>query len=208
MSTSGDIEFHPRCRAYRDQPARAKSGSLIRAALGARWTRGCCALVLGLAVASGCDEHGEDDDHAEHDDDHGEHDDLTPFEEACEHHELGPAVSVASSLDPILGGQAHVPHHRVDIGLVLAQDGQYWGYVFLDAAAAGSHEIFASAAVPMAITDAAGTPVALQPGSYDLAGCSAIASAQLANLGIGRYTIAIGPTTLPALSVVVEAVGP
>ncbi|HEY9900057.1 MAG TPA: hypothetical protein V6D00_12825 [Pantanalinema sp.] len=124
--------------------------------------------------------------------------------EAIAHMAEGPAAPVTAVAFDAMTGVPLVgsDHKRYDIALV-ASDSQNVGKVKLDSATALDYTFFLNADVALAIKDAAGEAVAIERTLGPIAS-SSIAQHCVAELGVGRYFLYLGPTRESSLSLVVE----
>jgi hypothetical protein len=152
-------------------------------------------LILGsISLAAAC---GDDHDHGE----------ASPAEDACEHMIEGPARSITAAADP--GADAPEigdAHTRFDITLPGAGDSRA-GRVDLVIAEAGGYMLYMSADVPLTVHDDAGTALAPEASERSVAECTEVALGHGFDLGVGTYSVSLGPTAEALVQVVVVPLG-
>lgn len=144
------------------------------------------ASSLPLTAACGGEDHGH----------------VTPAEDACEHMLEGPAIAV-TAIDDSAGDPPDLDesHHRYDVTLVtLAAD--RGGYLDLVSAAAGDIHLFLGTDLPVTLWDDQGSEVAPEATMTTVAACAEVAVGYTYDLGVGTYTVDLGPTTATAVAIV------
>jgi hypothetical protein len=141
------------------------------------------AALAGLALVAGACGH---DDH------------LTPAEDACEH--IGDApVSLTAAEAGAAAPRVSEGHTRYEITLV-GEAGSKGGRVDLVVAEAGDVHLFFSQAIPLALEDGQGQPVAAESSRADVTECAGVSTEHVFDLGVGTYALALGPTALDTVS--------
>jgi hypothetical protein len=144
------------------------------------------ASLLSLAAACGGDDH----------------DDVSPAEDACEHMVDGPSVALTA----VDGATADPPdmdesHHRYDVTLVaLAADNG--GYLDLVSDEAGDIHLFMTPTMPIKLWDGQGNPVAPESSQATVPECAEVAVGYTYDLGVGTYTVELGPTSETMVQIV------
>lgn len=125
-----------------------------------------------------------------------------PDVEGCEHLQEGPATPVAAASG---AGAPAVDddHRRYDIALADVAGGK-GGDVTFASAEAGDYVLFLGAAVPVAVLDGTGAQVPFESSSASSPQCAEIKARHQLELGVGSYTLRFGPSSLGAVSLVVE----
>jgi hypothetical protein len=143
-------------------------------------------LGVGLALVLGCNG-GEGQD-----------------AELCEHITEGPSQVVSGSASPTATVQDN--HTRYDVTLADGTGGKT-GKVSFAAAAAGDYVIGLNADVLLAVKDGAGTAVAFEEVKKEGNACAALVARYLVPLGVGTYTLELGPTSAEQVGMVIEKSG-
>jgi hypothetical protein len=133
-------------------------------------------------------------------DDH--HDHVTPAEDACEHMIGGPSIALTAVDDTAADPpDMDESHHRYDVTLVaLAADNG--GYVDLVSDEAGEIHLFLGAGVPIKVWDDQGTEVPAESTQATVDECAEVAVGHTYDVGVGTYTVEIGPTADTSLAIV------
>jgi hypothetical protein len=125
-----------------------------------------------------------------------------PDVEGCEHLEEGPATAITAST----GASAPAvddDHRRYDVTLVDVAGGK-GGSVTFASSEAGDFVLFLGENVPVVVEDAAGSVVEFESSSAGSATCSAIKARHQLELGVGTYSLRFGPSSVGAVSLVLE----
>lgn len=153
------------------------------------------AIVLVAFLMPGCS--GDDDDDASE-----SGDDL--LKEACEHMVEGPGESVTASADGVTDVPDVSTHHtRFDVALADV-DGGKGGFVSYAAEEEGDYVVFLSEDMSVGATDASGAEVLAVSSESGTAPCDEVATAVTFELGVGTYTLELGPASATSVSVVIE----
>lgn len=153
-------------------------------------------VVLALALTA-CS-----DDDTTPEEMHEEHE-GTLDEEACEHHEEGPFADVAASLDADAAPVASIEHTSVRIALAEGFEGGHGGYVTVEADEDADFGFFLTADVPVQIVDGE-----FEESSGASETCpDLVAASHIAELSVGTHVLAIGPTDVESVSLVLEELG-
>ncbi|GMU07841.1 hypothetical protein [Corallococcus caeni] len=150
------------------------------------------ALLLSTALlAVGC---GGDDEEEAHVD-----------EEGCEHLQKGPAVSVTAATSGN-GPAVSNDHKRYDIALVDVAGGK-GGAVSFAVSEATDYVLYASAPVPVKVTNGSGAAVEFEESATSSSLCTDIQGRYVVPLTVGTHTLTFGPSTLSSVSLVIEESG-
>ncbi len=123
--------------------------------------------------------------------------------EACEHLQEGPATPVTATTASTGAPAVSNDHKRYDITLVDASGGK-GGAVSFAAGEAGDYILFLGADIPMKVTDSAGGAVSFEESTKSSTVCGEVKGRHVVPLEVGTYTLTFGPTTEPAVSLVIE----
>ncbi|NOK20863.1 hypothetical protein [Corallococcus carmarthensis] len=150
------------------------------------------ALLLSTALlAAGC---GGDDEEEGHVD-----------EEGCEHLQKGPAVNVTAAVSGT-GPAVSNDHKRYDIALVDVTGGK-GGAVSFAVSEATDYVLYASAPVPVKVTNGSGATVEFEESATSSTLCTDIQGRYVVPLTVGTHTLTFGPSTLSSVSLVIEESG-
>lgn len=124
-----------------------------------------------------------------------------PAEHACEHAvEAGTAITAA--IDGSVGPDVSTTHTRYDVTLGAVEGGN-GGTVSLSADEVIHLLLFVGSDVPLVLKDASGNEVVAEA-SEAVTACSELAVMYEYPLGIGEYTITLGPTTETSVLLLTE----
>ena len=124
--------------------------------------------------------------------------------EACEHLNDGPAVAVMASLDAGNAPQVSEAHKRYDIGLV-GDNAPYSGKVLYNSKEEADYVFFFTQDVALEVRDAENAPVEIEAIASSSAACGTVKARYEVPLGVGLYTLHLGPVATATVSLVVEA---
>lgn len=154
-------------------------------------------IAAVLAIA-GCGGHG---------DEHGEHG-GEPEADACEHMIEGPGQAATAVADMTADAPDVGEHHtRFDVALVADTGGMYSGYVDLVVEEAGISDVFTDSAVAMRVWNASGSEVMAHHAQSTITECTEVSQGIGYQLGVGTYSLQLGPTTEQTVSLVVVLEG-
>jgi hypothetical protein len=123
-------------------------------------------------------------------------------QEGCEHLKEGPATAVtalASGEGPLVADD----HHRYDVSLVAITGGN-GGRVRFASDEQGDFIIFLNQGVPLKVLDSSGAEVAIEASATSSTACTDIRGRHVVPLGVGTYTLSLGPTTQTSVGIVIE----
>jgi hypothetical protein len=129
--------------------------------------------------------------------------------EACEHISDGPFVQHLAAETVADAPDVSAEHTAHDVVLV-ELDGVNGGFVSFQAPAAGEYVFFLDQDVPLSIQSSAGADVLVEE-RCDPAACSPtcalVRGRLLVDLAVGTYYLELGPTDLPSVHLLHEAIG-
>lgn len=147
-------------------------------------------LVIGASLGLlGC---GEEVDHL--------------LAEGCEHMEEGPEVAVTAGLDALSAPDVSAGHTRFDITLQ-SVDGGMGGSVSYASGEEGDYVFYLSQDVSLTVADTNGVEVPLEASENPGEVCTFIVTYHTVELGLGTYTLTLGPTTATSVSLEAELSG-
>ncbi|TNF34312.1 MAG: hypothetical protein EP329_07375 [Deltaproteobacteria bacterium] len=114
-------------------------------------------------------------------------------EHVCEHFDGGDTEAVTAGAEAAAAVDVTGTHTRYDITLVDV-GGALGGYVSIAIDEASEYAIFVSADVGVEVTDATGAVVTPEESFVGSDVCAPIGASTHVALGVGTYTIALGPT--------------
>ena len=156
------------------------------------------ALALALSLTGGCaplgvESTGQDQDDAD--------------AEACEHLSSGPFAHHLAGTDRATAPDLSASHtaHRID--LIPSDDG-YQGQVSIAVRDAGDQRIYLDTRADVVVRDGDGVAASAEERCQPAAcsdSCAIIADRLVYELGVGTYSLQLGPTTTPTITLVSEA---
>ncbi|MBC7544859.1 MAG: hypothetical protein H7338_19210 [Candidatus Sericytochromatia bacterium] len=111
--------------------------------------------------------------------------------DACEHFDKGPAAPVVATATAAAGPLVSKAHTRFDITLSAGNQASYVRYA---SSKAGDMVFYLNKPVPLAVTDDAGKVVTPSRSATSVGPCGTIQARHQVNLGVGTYTLKLGPT--------------
>lgn len=123
--------------------------------------------------------------------------------EACEHLNNGPSVAVNASATAADAPQVSEGHKRYDIALI-SDNAQYSGKVLYNSKEEADYVFFFDQDVTLEVRDAADAVVEIEATASFSAACSTVKARYEIPLGVGLYTLHLGPTAASTVSLVVE----
>ena len=123
--------------------------------------------------------------------------------EACEHMNDGPSVAVTASQSAQDAPQVSEGHKRYDIAL-LADHAQHSGKVLYNSKEEADYVFFFDQDVKLEVHDAADAIVEIEAIASFSSACGTVKARYEVPLGVGLYTLHLGPTAASTVSLVVE----
>lgn len=123
--------------------------------------------------------------------------------EACEHMNNGPAVTVTASLDAKAAPDVSAGHKRYDIALI-QENGQYAGKVLYNSNEEANYVFFFDQDVKLEVRDDQDAVVEFEATASFSTACGKVKARYELPLGVGFYTLHLGPTAASTVSLVVE----
>lgn len=123
--------------------------------------------------------------------------------EACEHLNEGPAVAVTATLSAQDAPDVSEGHKRYDISLV-AQNEQYTGHVLYNSKEEADYVLFFNQDVNLEVKDAENVTVDIETSASSSVACGTVKARYVVPLGVGLYTLKLGPTAASTVSLVIE----
>jgi hypothetical protein len=134
-----------------------------------------------------------------------EHVHENPNEEACEHLEMGPPVTLtAAASSSATAPKIDDDHKRYDVSLVDVA-GAKGGFVTFAAGEAGEYIVYTDAPVQLDVKSSAGAGVAVESSMASVSECALVKGRHVYDLAVGTYVIGISGAPTDKVSFVVEA---
>lgn len=130
---------------------------------------------------------------------------TTPADDACEHASEGPfedVTAVVEGEEPADVSAEHTAYVVTTADLMDAQQNR-GGRVSFASAVAGDYFVFLSDHADLSVYDASGAEVSLEDSVHDVAECTEVSMYHLVELGVGTYTLELGPTSLEEVTLVI-----
>jgi hypothetical protein len=119
--------------------------------------------------------------------------------EGCEHLKEGPMVAVTAAADTTGAPAIAADHKRYDVSVAATG-----GYVSFASSQTGHLLVFLGTDVGVALTNAAGQPVAASETTKTGFPCSELKAAHEFEVGVGMYNLKLTPAAAGTVSVVLE----
>ncbi len=123
--------------------------------------------------------------------------------EACEHLNEGPASAVTATLALQDAPDVSEGHKRYDIGLV-AENEQYTGHVLYNSKEEADYVLFFNRDVTLEVKDAENIVVDIENSASSSVACGTVKARYVVPLGVGLYSLKLGPTAASTVSLVIE----
>lgn len=123
--------------------------------------------------------------------------------EACEHLNEGPATAVTATLTAVGAPSVSEGHKRYDITLV-ESDAQYAGHVLYNSKEEADYVLFFDQDVKLEVKDDADAVVAIEESASSSVACGTVKARYVVPLGVGLYSLHLGPTAASTVSLVIE----
>ncbi len=123
--------------------------------------------------------------------------------EACEHMSEGPAIAVTAVADNATPPDVSEGHKRYDIGLV-ADNAQYAGKVLYNSSEETDYVLFFDQDVSLDVRNADNQSVEIEASASSSVACGTIKARYVVPLGVGPFTLNLGPTAAATVSLVIE----
>lgn len=123
--------------------------------------------------------------------------------EACEHLNNGPSVAVTANASASLAPEVSESHKRYDIALI-SDNAQYSGKVRYNSKEEAHYVFFFNQDVTLEVRDSENALVEPEAVASFSAACGTVKARYEVPLGVGLYTLHLGPTAASTVSLVVE----
>jgi hypothetical protein len=123
--------------------------------------------------------------------------------EACEHLNEGPAAAIAATLTAQDAPDVSEGHKRFDVTLV-AQNEQFTGHVLYNSKEEADYILFFDQDVKLEVKDAENVVVDIENSASSSVACGTVKARYVVPLGVGLYTLQLGPTAASTVSLVIE----